>query len=123
MDSAILEAINYLCDIGAHNIDSDSIIKTLNFIIINNSINKSIPPLLNRSLPATPIVEPNTILHVLSIGNSSMNARLETLEKKLCRKIMEMKSYFMDDLQPLKQEAPVTKKWGYNQDKTAALKK
>ena len=119
MDSAILEAINYLCDIGAHNIDSDSIIKTLNFIIIN----KSIPPLLNRSLPATPIVEPNTILHVLSIGNSSMNARLETLEKKLCRKIMEMKSYFMDELQPLKQEAPVTKKWGYNQDKTAALKK
>ena len=36
---------------------------------------------------------------------------------------MEMKSYFMDELQPLKQEAPVTKKWGYNQDKTAALKK
>ena len=53
------------------------------FITINDSINKSITPSLNRSLPATPIVEPNTTLSVLSIGNSSLNATLEALETKL----------------------------------------
>ena len=53
------------------------------FITINDPINKSITPSLNRSLPATPIVEPNTTLRVLSIGNSSLNARLEALETKL----------------------------------------
>ena len=53
------------------------------FITINDSINKSITPSLNRSLPATPIVEPNTTLRVLSIGNSSLNARLEAPETKL----------------------------------------
>ena len=37
------------------------------FITINDSINKTTPPLLNRSLPATSIVEPNTTPRVLSI--------------------------------------------------------
>ena len=115
MDSAILEACQYknckkskknmaadnisnnLCNIGAHNIDNDSIIEPLTemqnkgpinklfrpievsntssklpqstpspsaeenlAITINDSINKSIPLFLNRSLPVTPIVEPNT---------------------------------------------------------------
>ena len=45
------------------------------FITINDSIKKSIPPSLSRSLPANPIVEPNTTPRVLSIGNSSLNAR------------------------------------------------
>ena len=76
------------------------------FITINDSINKSIPPSLNRSLPATPIVEANTTPRVLSIGNSSSNAKLEALETKLCGKIMAVKSYFMDGLRSLKQEAP-----------------
>ena len=41
---------------------------------------------------------------------------------KLCRKIMAMKSYFMDELRSLKQEAPVTKNQDNNQDDTTALK-
>ena len=73
-------------------------------------------------MSATPIVEPNTTPRVLSIGNSSLNAKLEALETKLCGKIMAMKSYFMDELRSLKQEAPVTKKRDYNKDKTTALK-
>ena len=154
---------NYLCNIGAHNTDNDSVIETLkemqskglitklyrpietnnttsktpqsttyqsktppaeenHFITINDSINKSIPQSLNRSLPANQIVELNTTLYVLSIGNSSLNARLEALETELYRKIMAMKSYFMDELRSLKQEAPVTKERDHNQDKTTPLK-
>ena len=92
------------------------------FITINDSINKSIPPSLTRSLPATPFIEPNITPRALAIGNSSSNAKLEALETKLCGKIMVMKSYFMDELRSLKQETPVTKKRDYNQDETAALK-
>ena len=51
-----------------------------------------------------------------------MNDTLEALETKLCGKIMAMKSFFMDELRPLKQEAPVTKNRDYNQDDTTALK-
>ena len=91
-------------------------------ITINDSINKSIPSSLNRSLPATPIVKPNTTPRVLSTGNSSLNTKLEGLETKLCGKIMAMKSYFMDELRSLKQEPPVTKKRNYSQDETTALK-
>ena len=61
----------------------------------NNSINKSIPPSLNRSLPATPIVKPNTFPRVLSICNSYLNAKLEALKTKLCEKIMAMKSHIL----------------------------
>ena len=154
---------NYQCNIGAHNIDNDSIIETLkemqnkglinkpyrpieasnttlktpqsttpqskappaeenHFVTVNDSINKSILASLNRSLPATMIVEPNTTPHVLSIGNSSLNAKLEDLETKLCGEIMAMKSYFMGELLSLKQEALVTKKRDYSQEKTTALK-
>ena len=154
---------NYLCNVGAHNIDNNSITETLNemqnkgiidklcrpieasnttsripqstlsqsktppaeenhFITINNSINKSIPPSLNRSLPATPIVGPNTTPRIFSIGKSFLNDKLEALETKLCGKIIAMKSYFMDELRSLKQEAPVTKNQDYNQDDTTALK-
>ena len=93
-----------------------------NFITINDSIDKSILPSLNRSLPATPFVEPNTTPRVLPIGNSSLNSKLGALETKLCGKVMAMKSYFMDELQTLKQEAPVTKKRDYKQDEKTALK-
>ena len=51
-----------------------------------------------------------------------MNDKLEALETKLCGKIMAMKSFFMDELRPLKQEALVTKNRDYNQDDTTALK-
>ena len=93
-----------------------------NFITINDSIDKSILPSLNRSLPATPFVEPNITPRVLPIGNSSLNSKLGALETKICGKVMAMKSYFMDELQTLKQEAPVTKKRDYDQDEKTALK-
>ena len=48
--------------------------------------------------------------------------RLEALETKLYGKIMAMKSYFMDELCSLKQEAPVTKERDHNQDKTTPLR-
>ena len=70
----------------------------------------------------TPIVEPNITSRVLSIGNSSLNAKLEALETKLCRKIITVKSYFLNELRSLKLEAPVTKKLDYNQYETTALK-
>ena len=73
-------------------------------------------------MPATPIAGPNTTPRVFSIGNSSLKDKLEALETKLCGKIMAMKSYFMDELRSLKQEAPVTKNWDYNQDNTTGLK-
>ena len=73
-------------------------------------------------MSATPIVEPNTIPCDFSVDNSSLNDKLEALETKLCGKIMAMKSYFMDELRSLKQEAPVTKNQYYNQDDTTALK-
>ena len=57
------------------------------FITINDSINKSILPSLNRSVPATLFVDLNTT----NIGNSSLNAKLEALETKLCGKITVMK--------------------------------
>ena len=70
----------------------------------------------------TPIVEPNITSCVLSIGNSSLNAKLEALETKLCRKIIAVKSYFLNELRSLKLKAPVTKKLDYNQHETTALK-
>ena len=73
-------------------------------------------------MPATPIVGPNTTPRVFSIGNSSLNDKLEALETKLCGKIMAMKSYFMNELRSLKQEAPATNNRNYNQDDTTVLK-
>ena len=73
-------------------------------------------------MPATPIIEPNTTPRVLSIGNSSLNARLKALETKIYGKIMAMKPYFMDEHRSLKQEAPLTKKRDYTQDKATVLK-
>ena len=70
----------------------------------------------------TPIVEPNITSRVLSIGNSSLNAKLEALETKLCRKIIAVKSYFQNELRSLKLKAPVTKKLDYNQYETTASK-
>ena len=58
----------------------------------------------------------------LSIGNSSLNVKLDALETKLCEKIMAMKSYFMDELRSLKHAVSVTKKRGYNQDEKTVFK-
>ena len=58
----------------------------------------------------------------LSIGNSSLNVKLDALETKLCGKIMAMKSYFVDELRSLKHAVSVTKKRGYNQDEKTVFK-
>ena len=73
---------------------------------INKSLNKSIPPSINRSLPPTPIANVNTTPRLLSISNSAVNAKLESLESKLYGKIIAMKSYFTNELQSLKTETP-----------------
>ena len=73
---------------------------------IDKSLNKSIPPSINRSLPPTPIANVNTTPRLLSISNSTLNAKLESLESKLYGKIIAMKSYFTNELQSLKNEAP-----------------
>ena len=58
----------------------------------------------------------------LSIGNSSLNVKLDALETKLCGEIMAMKSYFVDELRSLKHAVSVTKKRGYNQDEKTVFK-
>ena len=73
---------------------------------INKSLDKSIPPSINRSLPPTPIANVNTTPRLLSISNSTLNAKLESLESKLYGKIIAMKSYFTNELQSLKNETP-----------------
>ena len=68
---------------------------------ISKSLNKSIPPSINRSQPPTPIVNVNTTPRLLSISNSTLNAKLESLEYG---KIIAMKSYFTNELQSVKNE-------------------
>ena len=69
-------------------------------------MNKPIPS-VNRSLPATPLVVINTTPYVLSIGNSSLNAKFESLESKLYGEITAMKSYFIDEIRSLKNETTI----------------
>ena len=64
---------------------------------VNDIINKPIPS-INRSLPATPMAEINTTPRVLTTGNSSLNAKFESLELKLYGEIIAIKSYFTDEL-------------------------
>ena len=63
----------------------------------NDIINQPIPS-INRSLPAIPMAGMNTNPRVLTIGNSSLNTKFESLESKLCGEIIAMKSYFLDEL-------------------------
>ena len=46
----------------------------------------------------------NTTPHVLTIGNSSLNTKFESLESKVFGKIMSIKWYFIDELRLLKNE-------------------
>ena len=79
----------------------------------DNIIYKTIPS-INRSLPATPMVEINTTPRVLTTGNSSLNATFESLESKLCGKIIAMKSYLIDEFQSLKNETNIKKEQDCN---------
>ena len=89
----------------------------------NDIINKPMPS-INRSLPATPMVGINTIPCVLTIGNSSLNANFEPLESKLYGEIISRKSYFIDELRSLKNEATINKEQNcdINAEETTTLK-
>ena len=56
----------------------------------------------------------NTTPRVLTIRNSSLNAKFEPLESKLCGKIIAMKSYFIDELRSLINEATLNKEQNCN---------
>ena len=74
----------------------------------NDIINKPIPS-INRSLPSTPMAGINTTTCVLTIGNSSLNAKFECLELKLCGKIIAMDSHFIDEPRSSKNETTINK--------------
>ena len=74
----------------------------------NDIINQPIPS-INGSLPATPMAGINTTPRVLTIGNSSLNTKFESLESKLCGEIITLKSYFIDELWSLKNETTINK--------------
>ena len=56
----------------------------------------------------------NTTPGIFTIGNSSLNTKFESLESKLCGKILAMKLYIIDELPPLKNEASINKKQDRN---------
>ena len=81
---------------------------------INNSsvsmMHRSIAIPMNRTLPPTPSagsnITPINTERLLSVNSPSLNTKLESLESKLCEKIMAMKSFFIDELQSLKNNKP-----------------
>ena len=66
----------------------------------------------------------NTTPRVLTIGNSSLKAKFESLESKLCGKIIAMKSYFIDELRSLRNETNINKEQdcNINTEETTTLK-
>ena len=90
---------------------------------VNDIINKPILS-INRSLPATPMVGINTTPRVLTTGNSSQNAKFESLESKLYGEIIAIKLYFTDELRSLKNEKTINKEQVYdiNTEETTTLK-
>ena len=98
---------------ATHSTTSQSVISPIAENHVNdtsdNIINKPIPS-INRSLPATPMAGINTTPRVLTTGNSSLNAKFESLESKLQREIIAIKSYFTDELRSLKNETTIKEK-------------
>ena len=97
-----------------------------NYIVtsVNDIINKPIPA-INRSLHATEMAGLNITPRVLTTGNSSLNAKFESLESKLYEEIIAIKSYFTDELRLLKNETIINKEQVYdiNTEETTTLKK
>ena len=62
---------------------------------------------------------------VLTIGNSFQNAKLKSVESKLCGKIIAMKSYFIYELWSLKNETTINKEQdrNMNTEKNSYLEK
>ena len=83
-------------------------VNVANIRSIHDSMNKTFPLLLNRSLPTTPPTTANTTPRLFSIDNSTLNSKLESLESKLHGKIVAMKQFFMDELQSLKRETQLS---------------
>ena len=118
-----------------HSTNSQSVISTIaenhvhdtsdNDIVtsVNDIINKPIPS-INRSLPATLMCGINTPPRVLSTGNSSLNAKFESLESKLYAEIIVIKSYFTDEFRSLKNETTINKEQvcDINTEETTTLK-
>ena len=65
-------------------------------------INRSIATPMNRTLPPTPSagsnITPINTQRLLFVNSPSLNTKLESLESKLCGKIIAMKSYFIEEL-------------------------
>ena len=65
---------------------------------------------MNRALPPTPStgsnIAPINTQRLLSVNSPSLNTKLDSLESKLWGKIMTMKSYFIEELQSLKNNKP-----------------
>ena len=80
---------------------------------MNDIINKPTPS-INRTFLATLMTGINTAPRVLNIGNSSLNAKFESLESKQCGEIIAMKLYFIDELRSLKDETTINQKLGCN---------
>ena len=66
----------------------------------------------------------NTTPRALTTGNSSLNAKFESLESKLYGEIVAIKSYFTDELRSLKNETTINKEQVYNinNEETTILK-
>ena len=79
--------------------------------VISATTNPVIPTPISDPTIATPnigsFVTPCTLqpFHSNSVISSSFSSQLDSLEAKLCDKIMAMKSFFMDELQTIKNES------------------
>ena len=78
--------------------------------VISATMNPVIPTPISDATIATPnigsLVTPCTLqsFHSNSVISSSFSSQLDSLEAKLCDKIMAMKSFFMDELQTIQNE-------------------
>ena len=79
--------------------------------VISTTTNPVSPTPISDSIIATlnigSFVTPCTLqpFHSNSVISSSFSSQLDSLEAKLCDKIMAMKSFFMDELQTIKNES------------------
>ena len=89
-------------------------------LVKNDIINKPIPS-INTLLSSTPMAGINTTPRVLTIGNSSLNDKFESLESKLFGKIMAVKSYFINELRSLTNETTIRNNYPENKIKLLEL--
>ena len=91
--------------------DDVCIIPQIDCDVISATTNPVIPTPISDPTIATPnigsFVTPCTLqpFHSNSVISSSFSSQLDSLEAKLCDKIMAMKSFFMDELQTIKNES------------------